>query len=261
MLPGYNFVFDGMASDTFGLVIAYLEDASYKQTGGGEFSLVTDQLNRSASTVLLNIQQNPVLKFDINIISERDLTLTELVTVKNWLFGSTQYRKLQIMSSGFRGTYFNCFLVPKEDFIFVGGYNGISCSVECDSPYAMEFMTTKTFTYTETTTKSLFNMTADLQDLRPIVEFKMSSNGNFKIVNTSYDNLEFAWTGLLADEVITCDCQKGIITSSTGLKRFTNFNKTFLKIKNGMNNLTFIGDTEYVKIKYQNRKRIGGGLY
>jgi len=262
LASGYSFIFDGIASDAFGLSIAYLNDFDWKQASGGSNSLTTDQLTRSAAAILLNVEQSPVLKFNIDIVSENKLDMQELITIKNWLFGSKEYKKLQIVSDGFAGTYFNCFLMPENDFMFATGFHGISCSVECDSPYVMEFSKKKVYTYTgESSTQRFFNVTADLQEIKPKITFKMNGAGNFSITNQSYNNLLFAWDSLLDEETITCDCMTGIITSSTQLRRFFNFNKTFLKLKNGVNTLLFTGNISELTFEYQNRKRIGGGIY
>lgn len=60
---------------------------------------------------------------------------------------------------------------------------------------------------------------------------------------------------------MTLDNLYGFISSDTGLRRVANFNKVFLKMDKGMNDLVISTNISKLKIKYQNAKRIGGGYY
>jgi len=169
---------------------------------------------------------------------------------------------MQICLDNFDDFVFDCQLKPQKDFVFSDGYRAVRCIVECKSPYAWTNLKTKTYPKVEIFSSVNFdNLSANLEDMLPCIEFKITNNRNFKIINKSYDNLTFEWTNLQDGEIITCDCQTGIITSSTGLNRFVNFNKNFLRFKKGRNKLEFWGNVEYVKIKYKNAVRLGGGMY
>jgi phage-related protein len=96
----------------------------------------------------------------------------------------------------------------------------------------------------------------------PIIELKTTINNNsIRIINKSDNNRAFEFTGLQGGETLFVDNQKKIIRSSTGLNRLSNFNKKFFRLHRGVNELQIIGTCEYIKITYQNVKRLGGAVY
>jgi len=260
---GIPFILDGVASEVYDASIVSINNNSvYKQESGSGNEFVTDTNPRSAELLLLGASQFPVLSFEIDVICDDAVDIFKFVTIKDWLFGSNQYRNLQLCIDDFDNFHFECQIQADSDYIFMDGYRGVHCKVVCNSSFAWTSLKTKTYSSVSIHDTNVFdNLSADNNGIMPIVEFKITKGEDFKIVNKSLNNLSFEWSDLQNNEIITCDCKNAIITSSTGLTRVNNFNKTFLKFKKGRNQLEFWGNVDYIKFKYRNAVRLGGGMY
>lgn len=265
-VSGIPFIFDNVPSERFNLSMAYVDKSSYSYNSGSSVTFTTDEIKKNPQLIFLTATQLPALSFDIDIISENPMDVFQFTFIKDWLVGSSYegYKKLILCVEGLSKYYFNAKITANEDLIFGDGYRGFACTVECDASWAWQNPITKNF---NNNGKYAFverfnNISADSNGLKPIVKFQIATGGNdFKIINRSLNNLTFAWEGLTSEEIITCDCQTKIINSSMNLYRLKNFNKNFLVLKKGVNELEFIGFTSLIQFTYQNAIRIGGGWY
>lgn len=73
---------------------------------------------------------------------------------------------------------------------------------------------------------------------------------------------------LQEDDIITCDCQTGIITAEKTPNIVQHFgfkgdstSKRFLKIPQGYNNFVIMGVADRISLSYTNAKKLGGGYY
>ena len=141
---------------------------------------------------------------------------------------------------------------------------GIRCKAECDAPWAWEYPRTESYAFpanvgVKNNSIHFLNLSNDHNDTMPIVKFKLSPNQtDFHIINPTYNGLDFGWKDLQGGETIECDCQTGIITSSTGMRRLKHFNKKFLRLVAGMNELECIGFVDSLDITYTPVRRVGG---
>lgn len=258
-MQGINFVYDGIPSEEYGLSIAFVGNDSDSYPSGSRVEIATDSLLRNAQRMFLNSTQSTALEFEFCIVSESPLDGYTLSKAKQWLFGALSYRKLQICLEDFRHLYFNCTLQADGDYVFMGGYYGFNVTAVCDAPFAWEYSRTFTGSLGDVV---FYNTSADSEDLMPVVRIKMGDSGDFSIVNHSYDERSFLFTGLNKDEVLTVDNRKGTIVSSEGRGRLAKFNKYFLRFKPGINRLTVNAPTGTAyEIEYTNAVRMGGGLY
>lgn len=260
---GVPFIYDNIPSEIYGLSLVFInQDYNFVPSGSG-FEVISEQLVRSPYQKHLGEIQSPILEFPITIYCNEDMDVFKQVEMKNWLFGQYGYKKLQICSDDYKTFFFNCKLFPNQDIIFTA-FEGFECTVQCNSPYAQEFIKTKTFSNpTKQFYDILFNsLSGDVGYMYPTVELKTTINNNaVQIINKSDNNRVFEFTGLQGEETIFIDNQKKIIRSSTGLNRLTSFNKKFFRLHRGVNELQVIGTCEYIKITYQNVKRLGGAVY
>lgn len=266
-VSGIPFSYDGVASSTFGLSLAYVDRSDYVYASGSGVTFSTEEIRKNPQLLFLGATQFPVLTFDIDIVSEEPMDVYRFNYVKDWIIGSSYsgFKKLHLMIGKLKQYYFNCKITPKEDLLFAGGYRGMTCTVECDSSWAWQFVTEKVY---KSDGKVMFqevfhNHSADANGLKPKIIFKLETgNSEFKIVNkTTGESFEWKDLSPSGDEIITCDCRTKLIESSLGLYRLKNFNKQFLTFKKGGNELDFIGKVQFVKIVYQNAVRLGGGIF
>lgn len=261
---GLNFIYDGTPSEVYGLVITKMGDGEENIPGGSEVEPVTDKTFRSPVFQCFGVEQKKPLSFDIEFFCQREFDRFDLSAILLWLCGHTTYCELQICQNDLRNFYYNCLLLDPEVLYFDNKARGIRCKAECDAPWAWEYPRTEQYSFPASTYKTsneikFLNLSNDHNDTLPKIKFKMSPQStSFKIINHDYNDLSFEWTGLQGGETIECDCQTGIITSSTGLRRLKNFNKKFLKLISGMNHLECVGNVDLLEITYTPVRRVGG---
>lgn len=274
---GYQFIFDGIPSQTYGLRIVSFESASYRYSGGSAMELITSKASRSLKTKILGSYPDKPLEFELEVICERELSITQATAIKSWLFGHFRYKKLQIFKDDLAGCYFNCILNNPED-ININGYNGWKFTVICDAGGAWENPRTfhfafespdqgETVEYGETpdenqettTTITIYNQSENNDYTYPSVSFVAQGNdGKASIKNLSDNEREFYFTGLSGGEAITIDGHTKIIkTSSEGVNRLPDFNKKFLRLVRGANQLEVSGISS-LDITIENFRRLGG---
>lgn len=252
---GYNFIYDGIPSQAYGLRIVSFESSSYRYAGGSSMELITDRAARSLRTKILQSVPSEPLKFDMEIACENHLSMAQSLYVKNWLFGHLGYKKLQILREDMMDYYFNCIFNDPED-IQINGNNGWKFTVICDAGGAWE--NPRAFHYEDNPATVIINNRSNNHDYTyPDVSFVVSADGaDVSIVNKDDNGREFKFTGLNADEKITIDGETKIIKSDNA-NRLSNFNKNFLRLVQGTNNLEISGISS-LDITIHNFRRLGG---
>ena len=272
---GSYFTYDGTTSREYGLMLVSIDKSIREVPSGSGIEIQNVSVMRNERKMILGIKENQALEFPIEIVSKDPIDLPTFLRIKQWLFGVTGYKKLQIEEEYYSDFYYNCIIKAIEDITIGGEYYGLRCNVECDSPYAYTFPLTKEYKSDKSisSTGTFDNFSAELYGLKPIIEFKLASNGSSFAIDNKTTGRAFEMTGLNPKEIIKIDNKNQIITSSTGLNRFKNMSKGLKKLQksgeyrncgyfyleHGINNLEFIGYWEYLKIEYQICVRLGGG--
>ena len=254
-----NFVYDNMPSEKYGLLITSIAGESVSPAGSA-ISLITDKVFRNPVQQLLGIDQEPLV-FDVEFTSPKPLDMFEIDSIATWLTGQHEYKKLQIDQADLKNSYYNCIITNMSNVYYNNRGHSFRCTVECDAPWAWEFETVKSWQFPDSAINNerLFIVTSENSLIKPLIEFTLTDfNTTFSIVNHSLNGLEFGWTGLNVGETITVNCATQEISSSTGLFRSDKFNKRFLSLRKGVNNLEFRGTVKNVTFTYQNAKKVGG---
>jgi phage-related protein len=262
---GRSFIYNNIPSDYYGLLIGDLDSGGVNETMGSSNMEILDQkIYRRATPFFYGATPSPILTFDMSAFSENEIDSDFFRLIQKVFFSSKKYSKLQIVQDDMAEIYFDAILNDPK-IIRVGNLlRGISFTVTCSSPFAWNFPKTTTYTYSTPTIDStvIFNNSSDDNGsyLYPSNVITMNSfGGNITITNLSDSNRVFSFTGLQAGEVITIDNSLQTISSSTGLKRLSNFNKKFLRLIPGVNNLRIQGaiSTATMTCQFVSR-RIGG---
>lgn len=264
MIYGMPFIYNSIPSEIYNASLVFLDGDYTKRTSGSGVEIITDSIRRNAKVLYLDATQSPPLEFDVEIVLDEPVDLFVFTQIKDWLGGEISFKELQICADNFADFYFNCYIELKEDLIYAGGYRGVTATVHCDAPWAWQHEEELEYTFEDTSVPHLVqfnNLSADSESLRPTIEITAANSGDVSIVNMSYQNRETKFSNLLQGETVTLDNLYGFISSDTGLRRVANFNKVFLKMDKGMNDLAISPNISKLKIKYQNAKRIGGGYY
>ncbi len=260
---GYDFTYNDIPSQTYGLYISNFGDSSvFNGVGSSDVTVYTQQVLRKAKVYYLGRSQSTPLQFNMTFNSDAPLLGMERAVISNWLFGKPSYKKLQILQDDLNGAWFNCFLT-KPMPIYVGNINyGFTCTVVADSPFAYSPLKTTTRTYTGNNVVTddivLYNYSDDEDYLYPNITFSLNTVGNsFSITNADDANREFLFTSLSPNETVIINGDLQTITSSTGLHRLGNFNKKWLRLVPGKNALHVESGIGSFSITYYERVKIG----
>jgi phage-related protein len=256
-----NFVFDKIPGEQWGLTISSTKPEDSSATSS-DVKLLTETIYRRSSPFFYGVQQEPVLTFDIELNSEKEIDAVLAPIIERKLFGQMNYKKLQIMAPDYDQYYWNCFLTSPKIKRVGGMIVGYDCTVTCDAPWAWSFprTTQKVYTPPIANIAYLFNNQSGNNDyMYPTITVAVSNiGGNFSIKNSSDSNRIFTFTGLSSGETIEIDNSHQIIKSSSGQNRLPNFNKKWMRFVPGRNDLVLSGNISTFAITYQNAQKIGG---
>lgn len=259
---GNSFIFDGIPSEVHSLTISTPDGGESTNPGSNDVELLTEEVYKKSRTYLLGVKHSSPLEFDITFTSERELSSVDLTLIQKWLFGHSMYKKLQIVQADMDNVYFNCFLKNPTVYKVGNKIQGINATVLCDAPWGWTFEKTLSNDYVIANVNDVivFNNTSDDNDyLYPEIEFTMNSTGgDLTIENQNDDNRQFVFTGLSADEVMTIDNDRNIISSSTGLRRLSTFNKKWFRFAPELNTLAVSGNISNLTFTYQLARKLSG---
>lgn len=236
---GEVLIYDGTPSDLFGLYI-YNDNGSFDESGGESSELITGSTVRYPFKFLYGHGDFDVLEFDISLVSKKPITRERRSVIYKWLVNRNEYKKLQIVQDDLNTIYFNTVFTEAKDIFHGNDMYGITVTAVCDSPYAYEEPVT--YTAAELSSAVIYN-DSDIDDyIYPVIKITMgSSGGDISVINGNESGRAFTFTGLSGGEVITVDNRLKTITSSSGVRRLSAFNKKWFRIHPGDNEITIIG--------------------
>lgn len=247
---GKSFIFDGIPSETYDLRIFDFNPSNPgSSTGGGNVSIIEEWLYRRSKPYFYGRYYQTSLEFDLVVGSYNYIDGETRNAIQLWLLGKNEYLPFRIVQDDISGIVFNAILT-QGDPIYIGNLNyALTIHVKCDGPWAIYYPPVITKTYSSGSALETFdyiNSSVYNGYNRPTISFTMSgsivdSSGSFVIINNTDNGRRFGFTDLAANETITVDNDKGIITSSGSSLRMANFNKNFLRLLQGVNSLTISG--------------------
>lgn len=254
-----DFIYDSVISSEYGLRIS--SDGDSSSLAGATVQLETQEIYRKVKPYLLGVKQSPVLTIPIYITVPIELSAMESSVISKWLFGRTNYKKLQIVQPDMEYVYYNCiFTEPTIEKIgnIIRGYHA---SIVCDSPFAWEFPKTVTYSYPNGyyvyETINIYNMSDNDDYTYPNITFTMNDfGGAISIINESDSNRESEFTGLSSLEEITINNDIQTISSSTGLNRLPSFNYKWMRYVPKINKLKIEGNVSSISFTHQFAKKV-----
>jgi phage-related protein len=256
-----TFIFDGVPSETYNLTISSPSGDLTESEGASNVEIFTEHVYRRPQVYLLGVQETPTLKFPIIIDAPQELSAQDTSLIEKWLFGQRTFKDLCVLQPDMQGVVYRALLTEPKIRRTGNIIHGFSAMVVCDAPYGWTYP--KTTTYTASTNpvdaSITINNLSDANDyLYPTVTFQMvAGGGGLTLTNTSDDSRTWAFTGLSANEIITADNDRKIITSSLNLNRFAT-NYRWFRLIPGVNVIGIAGNVTYVRWTYRFARKIGG---
>lgn len=257
-----NFVYGGEVSESYNLQIASSDVGTISSNGSGTVEIIQDFIFRKPVPYFYGVKYSSNLSFPVTFFSPDEITALDASYIQKWLFGGLNYKDLAIAQPDMEGIYFKSIFTNPQIIRSGNLIRGFSGTCICDSQWVRTYPRTITYNYASAPSGSsivFYNNSHYEGYNKPNISFTMNaSGGDISIVNSSDSNREFEFTGLSPYEVVTVNCDLGIIKSDLGYRRLSNFNKNFMRFKDGLNNLTVTGNVSQLNITYQFIRRLGG---
>ena len=252
-----NFIFDEKSSDMFGVIMVDFDTPS--ASNDEETSLLTGKSPSSDKWDLYGTEYSSPLTSSITICKSDNTYIDsyEQRALKKWLC-KNRYSWLQVGQDDLGEIWYRCIL-NNPQFENVGRMNaGMKLNMTCDAPYAWSQEYTKTYTVSSSTGNFSFNHISDFDEdiLCPLVTITSDINGTIEIINKSDDSRKITLENCVVGEVITLDGIRDKVSSSNGRVVINSWNKKFLELIDGVNNLNINGNCT-VKLTYRLPRRVG----
>lgn len=267
---GCEFIFDGVSSHTYGLVIYNLgtnsQDSNFTYPSTG--NLLTERIPHHNSSFFYGAPEENVAEFSLvfgaspeSYDTHEPINRWEAQEIASWLTKHDSYKWLEIEQYDLHPYRYRC-LISELEALFIGGEHwGFKCTVTCDSPYG--------YTYPEETAISVegsdlnvlfFNKSTSNNDFYPLMEIKMNGGDSITVENLEFTDSSFQLTELPAQSyTVRIDNDNQTITSDDvpDFNFYEHFNFQFLRFKRGDNRLKLSG-TGQVKFICSYPVNIGG---
>jgi len=259
-MPFYSssFVYDSRPSSYFNLYVSEIGgDGSSTWNGGSSMEVYNKKLYRRSTPFFYGSAVGDNMEFELSFTSPEDIDSRTSELIQKWLFSSRSYKKLMIVQPDMQDVYMNVILNDPQVVREGNLIRGYTCTAQCDSPFGgWKFPKTKTYAYTAEVidnTVTFNNVSDDSGNyLYPQLVITMNNaGGDITITNQSDGSRITSFTDLSPSEILTVDNSLQQISSSTDLKRMSNFNKKFFRLIPGINTIRFQGNVSSIAMTYQ----------
>ena len=252
--------YDGISCMNFGLFLCNLNQTGRQSHSViGDIKLHTDKTNLMEFNYLTGIEYSGMLDIEMVLGSYDYIDRIALSRIQNWLIGRNDYKELHFEQEDMTELIYNCIFTSCELVTFANLPYAIKVKGVADRPYAIEKEKTYKYSITPNATNRIKLMnTSHVHDYTyPKLEFTSNASGGYvSIINKNNNNYETRIENLLSNERIAMDSQTQVLTTSNvGMFRIGDFNKHWLELVSGMNELIVTGTTNEIIIKYANVRK------
>jgi hypothetical protein len=247
VFKSYEFTFDGISSEMYGLHMFDLGDKKQSPVSfGNKASIIETRSNTRVTPIHYGVNYNASpLEFTLvfGTYDTKMLDRYEMQEVSLWLTGHRDYKWLTIVQPDLEHCMFRCIVTKLTPIHVAWSPVAFEATVRCDCPYAYGYPFSYTYRVNGETRINFRNEGSCREYLRPKLVFTPSSGGGaLSIVNESDDGREFRLSGLpnsVSD--VTIDNQNGIIRGAEAHNYYAGFNMNFFRAVQGDNLLAVTG--------------------
>jgi hypothetical protein len=254
---GCRFIYGNQISDEYGVMLCSL--ASINTDSNEETTtIITSKTSLQRKTDLHAVQYTDSLRFKLTIAKTNGeyINVLEERHIKKWLCKGER-RWLSIDQDDLAEIQYFCTITnPQKDNV-AKKTGGITFDVECDWGGAWTSLIEKTYNCNNTHS-FLFNLDTDFEKdiLYPVIKITPTTNGNISIINNSTQKI-MSVSNCIVSEIITFDNDNNIFQSTSGRVLLDSWNKEFLELIDGFNNITLNGNFK-LDLAYRLPVRVGG---
>ena len=269
---GAHFEYAGKQSRQYGLIIVNIETDRQIALGGNKTTTTIYNKVSKRRHIINDDYSDSALSFDLEIITEneRPLELSERRTIENWLFAQNDYCKLyfddmygetyEYVNGIRKRLYLSCRFVNPTKVEMGGSVIGYKATLEADSNMFWQDAVEYSFAINHETSSDssiiTVNVDSDINDYTyPEITIMAGETGGDMIIcnNTDDSSRLTKFTDLPASAYIIMDGNLNYINGQY-YDKFANRN--FIRLLNGENKLTIIGDVHAIKISFSNRRSL-----
>lgn len=239
-----NFSYNNISSQEMNVCLITNDESNLTQIFSPTVEIMKDKIKGRDSAYIYGIDRQPLTIPSIKItkIDETPFSFEDRVEIMAWLCKDNQFHPF--ISDDFPEVEFSLKFNKASFTNFFNNHGYYELSAESNLPYPTSSVLYSNFdlsTNPTSKTITLMNNSNVLEYYYPMIEFALKgSSTSFKIINhTTGQTFEF--TGLSALETVNVDNLNKRIKSSTNLPRLSNFNKNWLKLAYGLNNIEVFG--------------------
>lgn len=246
MFNATYFTYDGVLSARYKLKIASFDDDQTSETNVFSQDITTSKPLYRDKYVVSSVNYSGAPEVEMSVISAVIIDDVNKRKILNWLCQGNDFKKLIIHKQEVENFYYMCKFKNVSEITVNGYCVGFKLVALLDSPYqygnpSIAKLESGVHSGDEL---SIINY-SDFTDkyMYPLIKFKLNNTGNVTIINTTdNENREFIIADVLAGKEITIDNDLRIIDGDGAF--LSNFNKNWLRLKNGENKLKITIDGE-----------------
>lgn len=267
-----HFSYNGRSSREFGLMIANAETKRNTKLSGEIESSVVFGKKAIRNYFACDDYSDSPLSIDVEILCDEDqiLNVPTQREIKKWLFYMQGYGKLfidleddpygenyELVDGQQKRIYLNCRFTNPERVEGNGGICGYRATLEADSPLAWQEKVDATITLTGGTNANAVSTLSIDTDLRDYTYPKVTittgeSGGDIIIANNTDDATRLTkFVGVSANTQIVMNNEIGYV-SGQNYSKFAI--KNFVRLLDGDNAISTVGDIVSIKFEWQNRR-------
>lgn len=250
---GTSFSFDGISCEEFGLMLYDLDSSTQGESSWATGTKIKEErIPGRVRSIYYGKTEESNLEFTLIFGADEHAARAgepidryEMQAIAMWLTGPDDYRYLQIDQPDMAGLRYRCIITDLKMIEPHGKKWAFSCKVHCDSPYA--------YTFPQVYQYSVKGLGTDILDspstvsilYRPKITIDIESTSVSFFNQSNATGISFADLPQTPD-TITIDCERGIITSASGLNLYPYLQSSdiydkfnFIALLPGRNNLVW----------------------
>lgn len=252
MFTNITFKFNDKISSEFGLYLASLDTGTKNAPFAVERNIIEEKVPHNPIPYFYGIEEQ-TLSFQLTMYrDEEELDYDTRVEIVRWLF-QDEYKPL--ISEDHPYIVYNCIVVDKPEKILIGNMPRlITINFKCDAPWAWSPILSATHDLSNNTTSQILkleNKSNIVKYYYPEIWITSLDGGTISLVNYSDGGREFKFNNLQTNETIYVNNRlKQIETDVADIYRLKDFNRTWLRLGYGINQIAVTGKC-LIKTKMQ----------
>lgn len=270
---GSHFEFAGISSRKWGLVIVNAETKRMNKLYGDKKGVTI--FSRSANKMYLiddDYSSSPI-SFEIEIMTSSGccLHVIERRNIEKWLFNHREYRRFYIdiaddiygetsecIDGVVKRNYLNCRLINPERIEGNGGIVGYKATLEADSNMFWQDAIVKKYTVnnegSDIASNIIVPVDTDLNEfIYPTVTIQVGASGGDIVISNSNDDSS-RLTRFVDMPPHSSVIMKGELNYVSGQNYQRFVDRNFIRLLDGDNNMTIMGDVESIEFEYSARR-------